>query len=203
MSQAPLKGKTSLPGYSLSKPATWEILPPFPGSAREGAILLRSFDNRLYLFGGYLNGNPVLSTWEYSLKFGWVEKTVVPSWLGKPSAVAFGESHLLLFGATDHHGVLAYHTITDTWVEMGLWPDAPDGDPAVILKGNRIYTLSGAEARMIQVSPLKTKYGWIDHSVVILYLLGMVAVGVYFNSQKRTPRTISRGAERYLGGRPA
>lgn len=171
----------------------WEILPMFPGSAREGSILLRSFDNRLYLFGGYHNGEPVHSTLEYSVKLGWVEKTAVPSWTGKPSAVAFGESHLVLFGADDHHGVLAYHTITDTWVEMGQWMDAPQGDPVAVLKGTNIYTLSGSEARVIQVSPLKTKYGWIDHGVVILYLLSMVAVGLYFNRRKKDTKDYFQG----------
>ena len=176
--------------------SSWQVLPSFPGSAREAAILLRSYNNRLYLFGGYHEGAPVLSTLEYSLKLGWVEKQTVPVWSGKPSAVAFGESHLLVFGATDHDAILAYHTITNTWIEMGNWENAPAGEPVVTLKGDQIYVVAGADARKIQVNPLKTKYGWVDHSVVILYLLGMVAVGVYFTNKGKDTKDYFQGGKK-------
>ena len=179
-----------------SDDAEWELLDPFPGEAREGSILLRSFNGNMYLFGGYNNGTPVLSTYENSLKFGWVEKTPVPSWVGHPSAIAFGESHLLLFGASDNNTILAYHSITDTWIGMGEWVDAPAGDPVVTLKGDQIYTVSGADARKIQVNPLKTKYGWIDHTVVIFYLLGMVAVGFYFKNKEKDTKDYFQGGKK-------
>lgn len=176
--------------------ASWEMLPIYPGEGRVGAILLRSFNNRLYLIGGYDDGKPVLDTLEYSTKLGWVEKLPVPSWKGAPSGIAFGESHLLLFGATDHDAVMAYHTITNTWIEMGVWENAPKGTPVVTLKGDQIYVVAGADARMIKVYPLKTKYGWVDHAVVILYLLGMVAVGIYFTNKGKDTKDYFQGGKK-------
>jgi solute:Na+ symporter, SSS family len=176
--------------------ASWETLPAFPGSPREGAVLLRSFNNQIYLVGGYHEGAPVLQTLEYSLKFGWLEKKPIPSWIASPSAIAFGESHLLVFGATDHHAILAYHTITDTWVEMGIWENAPGNELVVTLKGPEIYIVGAADARKIKVYPLKTKYGWVDHGVVLLYLLGMVGVGIYFTNKGKDTKDYFQGGKK-------
>ncbi len=176
--------------------ASWEEMPSFPGDAREGAVLLRSFDNRLYLVGGFNDGTPVLSTLEYSIKYEWVEREPIPEWMGSPTGVAFGESHLLVFGATDQDAILAYHAITDTWIEMGIWENAPQGAPVVTLKDDQIFVIAGADARMIQVNPLKTKYGWIDHGVVLLYLLGMVGVGVYFTNKEKDTKDYFQGGRK-------
>ena len=182
---------------SLGVPeATWQNLPDFPGQAREGATLLRSFDNRLYLIGGTHSGQPVLGTLEYSIKDGWVEKAPILDWVGQPSAVAFGESHLLVFGATDHDAILAYHTITNRWIEVTQWENAPKGEPIVTTSGDQVWVIAGADARKILVSPLKTKYGWIDHSVVILYLVAMVGIGVYFTNKEKDTADYFQGGKK-------
>ena len=173
----------------------WEKLDLFPGNPRQGALFLKSFDSRYYLIGGMSDSQANLQTLEYSGKDNWVPKNDIPSWKEFASGVSFGESHIMVFGATDDSGILAYHTITNRWIEMGQWEDAPQGEVMVTIRGDDIFAVAGADGREIQVSPLKTKYGWIDHTVVVFYLLGMVAIGLYFSNKEKDTK------DYFLGGK--
>lgn len=173
----------------------WETLDSFPGNPRIGALLLKSFDSRIYLIGGTCSGEPVLQTLEYSRLDHWVEKESIPSWKDTSSGISFGESHIMVFGATDDNGILAFHTITNRWIEMGTWENAPTSPVLVAITGDDILAVAGADGRKIQVSPLKTKYSWVDHSVVVLYLLGMLGIGFYFSNKEKDTK------DYFLGGK--
>jgi solute:Na+ symporter, SSS family len=174
----------------------WEKLDAFPGKPRQGALFLKSFDSRYYLIGGMSDSQANPQTLEYSSKDNWVSKNDIPFWKANASGVSFGESHVMVFGATDDSAILAFHTITNRWMEIGQWADAPDGEVLVTIKGDDILAVAGADGRKIQVSPLKTKYGWIDHTVVVFYLMGMVGIGFYFSNKEKDTKDYFQGGNK-------
>lgn len=140
------------------------------------------------------------------------------------TAVAYGPAHVIVPGyATgqvlkkqlesgtpmkefDHPGfpklAYAYHTITDSWAEFGALPANQVTTPAVRW-GNDLFLVSG-EIRprvrtrnvwRIRVLENKQEFGWLNMTVVVLYLLAMVGVGVFFSFRNRSTDDYFRGGK--------
>lgn len=98
---------------------------------------------------------------------------------------------------------LAYHTITDTWIEAGATPSNQVTTPAVKW-GNDIIVISGEVRPRVRTSsawsitPVKrTKaFGVVNFSVLGLYLLSMVGIGVFFASRNKNTNDFFRGGQR-------
>ncbi|QQL44276.1 sodium:solute symporter family transporter [Sulfuriroseicoccus oceanibius] len=103
----------------------------------------------------------------------------------------------------DHPGfprkVLAYHTITNTWAEQSEIPaemKAPVTAP-VVIAGNDFLVPSGEWSPKLRTSnvlagtitPPIPDFGWINWSVVAIYLLGMVGVGYWFMKREAASST--------------
>jgi SSS family solute:Na+ symporter len=114
--------------------------------------------------------------------------------------------------------ILAYHTITDTWTAMGSFPKDlgpdPEGRPndgdwppvttPVVIAGDTFIIPSG-EVRpgvrtpkvwMATLSKERESFGWLNFSVLFLYLGGMIAVGVYYNRRQHNADDYFRGGKR-------
>ncbi len=96
----------------------------------------------------------------------------------------------------------AYHTITDTWTEFGAIPVNSVTTPAVSWE-DEIFLVSG-EIRprvrtnrvwRIEVVPQAADFGPINMAVVVVYLLGMVGVGVFFTYRNKTTDDYFRGGK--------
>jgi hypothetical protein len=102
--------------------AGWTVLPVWPGAARVAPTLVFAFES-LHLVGGEADGLPVHDAFAYPLLRGWRPMAPPPAWGPDTAAAPVGESHILAFGATVEDGVeariLAYHDLTDRWVEFG------------------------------------------------------------------------------------
>lgn len=133
------------------------------------------------------------------------------------TAVPSGQSHILVFSGS--HGresgtplaerhpfprdVLAYHTITDTWTHIGKMPigvvtttAVTWNDSVVIPSGEIRPGVRTPAVQAMQVVGDSVSFGWLNYSVLIAYLFGMLAVGVFFSFRMRSTDDFFRGGQR-------
>jgi len=149
---------------------------------------------------------------------------------GPSPALPSGYSHLLLLGGAsrdfvdsqhaarpdtngagvEHPGfpkrVLAYHTITNTWMEAGTMPadtHAPVTVPTVLWKGR--YVVPSGEVKPGIRSPQvlvaeavaqKRSFGIVNWIIVIVYLGTMVLIGCRFSKRNNSTDDYFRGGQR-------
>jgi SSS family transporter len=205
----------------------WQELEPWPGPGRilaTAGVQAGAF----YLFGGAdievdASGKPVRRYLFDGYRFmpgkGWQTIAALPHpVVAAPSpAPAVGQSHLLLLSGDDgtklgfsppaeHPGfpptILAYHTITDTWVELGRTP-APHVTTAtarwqgrwVIPSGEVRPGVRSPEVWSFQPQPRRTAFGLLNYLTLATYLAGVVGIGVYCSRFNRTTDDFFRGGQ--------
>ncbi|MDR1010940.1 MAG: sodium/solute symporter [Opitutaceae bacterium] len=186
--------------------AGWETLEPCPGGARflatAGAV-----GETFYIFGGARpDGSQakrvwLTDAWSYHPEFGWKQLADLPHPVVAPPSPAMpvGQTHLFLLGGDDgaqigitdpgkHMGfpraMLAYHTITNTWTNMGDVPFSlvtttlvPWDGGFVVTGGERMPGIRSTEVWQATVIVTKAAFGWINYAALVAYLLGMVGIG--------------------------
>jgi SSS family transporter len=150
----------------------------------------------------------------------WRRRTNAPHSIMAGGGATIGQSHIFLLSGADgslisraeelrnqHPGfprrTLAYHTITDTWVEAGPSPANQVTTPPVRW-GNRVILASGEikpRIRTPQVWAIEAvsrtrSFGAINILVLILYLAGMLFLGVYFAGRNKDTNDYFRGGQR-------
>lgn len=163
--------------------------------------------------------------WVYQPGGQWTHLAKMPrAAVAAPSpAPAMGFSHLLVIGGDDgtlttfqprseHPGftreILAYDTITNTWttsVPLGRDFHSPVTTP-VVEWSNGIILPTGEirpavrSPQVLRADPLpsKTSFGVINWVIVLLYLAGMIGVGVFFMKREAASSTEAyfRGGQR-------
>lgn len=156
--------------------------------------------------------------WEFNpTQQRWRARSAVPRCVMAGTAVAVGQSHIfVLGGATEelffkvdelqdsHPGFikqsLAYHTITDTWSEAGVTP-ANHVTTTAVAWGKDIIIPTGEirprvrSPQVFRVTPIEPQpsFGLLNYSVLVVYLLSMVAVGIYFAKRNKNTNDYFRG----------
>jgi SSS family transporter len=160
--------------------------------------------------------------WRYHPSTGWEEITKMPrAAVAAPSpAPASGASHFLVIGGDDgsqvglqppssHPGfsrsILAYDTLTRTWANHGEIPTTwsatvtvptlawhgeliiPSGEIRPATRTPKVLAMTSAAAR--------SNFGWLNWTMVIIYLGGMIAVGIWFMRREQSGTT-----DRYFRG---
>jgi len=152
----------------------------------------------------------------------WRRRADPPTPLMAGTAAAFGQSHLIVLAADDgelmrkiasdpdvakrHPGfprrAWAYHTITDTWTAAGETPACPVTTPAVAFDGGIVLASGEVRPRVrtnevwrVTARPDGKTFGRLDYAVLAAYLLGMVAVGVYFMNKMKDTDDFFRGGQ--------
>jgi SSS family transporter len=206
--------------------AVWESLPAWPGPARFGAALVVQSDGErkcLYLFGGKSGDAYLDDAYRYcpdaeESDKAWTELARMPRPVLAAPAAAWGQSHVMIFSGSDGHDVdrwrelagryqfptdiLAYHTITDTWIVAGHLPYGVACTSAVPWRGG-VVAPSGEirpGVRTPQVSmgrpkPFRSRFGLLDYAAIGGYLATLVLVGLYFTRREKTCEDF------FLGGR--
>ncbi len=99
--------------------------------------------------------------------------------------------------------VLAYHTITQTWTEVEDYPfPGPAGAPMV--KWGEGFVVINGEIKPGVRSPklyygtieYEPTFGWINWSVIAIYLFIMLYVGYYFMKREDDTNTFFKGGQR-------
>jgi len=124
-------------------------------------------------------------------------------------AFTASQTHLILLGGVDgslldvdpaqHPGfpsrILAYNPITDRWSQPGTFPSADSRVTAPFVSdGNRGIIVSGESRpgirspRVMEISFQKSarQFGWINWSVLVAYLAGLVGIGFFFASREKS-----------------
>jgi SSS family transporter len=155
----------------------------------------------------------------------WRRRTDVPRCVMAGTALPIGQSHLYVLAGADeklfhqsdaikdaHPGfpkeAFAYHTITNTWINAGATPANQVTTTAVRWGGDAIkdpIVLASGEVRprvrtplIWQIRPAQhaQRFGWADFSVLGLYLLGMILIGIFFSFRNKNSDDFFRGGRR-------
>ncbi len=149
----------------------------------------------------------------------WRQRADVPQCVMAGPAGAIGQSHIFVLGGDtgrlapqteelklDHPGfpkkTFAFHTITNTWIETGAPPSNQVTTPAVRW-GDAIVVASGEIKPRVRtpkiwaIEPIghKPAFGAVNFSVLTIYLLSMVGVGVYFARKNKNTDDYFRGGQ--------
>ena len=191
----------------------WQRLEPWPGPARFGAVLVTQSNGQrdcLYLFSGKSGDEYLTDGYRFDAKVNaWSATASMPRAAMAAPAAAVGQTHVVLFSGSDGHDVdrlpelkddyhfvrdiLAYHTITDTWITAGQLPLGVVGTAAVAFDNG--YVLPGGEigpgrrtatVQQVKLHPTQRHFGGLDLGVLVVYLLSLVAVGIYFARGEQT-----------------
>lgn len=232
----------------------WKELSACPGNLiSEGASLVFQHNGREdagYLIGGRSETDNCFfissEIWEYLPGHNSWQKKIDMTDHGQPyplmyaSAIAYGASHILVFGGDDgkeflkrekldheittcydrhlkdslicelkkafigHPGfsekIYAFHTITGTWTRLECQDTRFPVATKAIQFNNRIIIPSGEIApgrRTNAVYEITEKdevsFGWLNYSVIVLYLLGMMGVGFYCSKKAQSTDQFFKG----------
>ncbi len=212
----------------LKLPQRWEKLPSWPGPPRFGPVLQVQNNGEvpcLYVFGGksdteYLTDGYVLDPRPGG---GWKRAAAMPRAALLAPALAYGPSHILVFSGSDGHDpdgirqmkaaddyrfipeILAYHTITDTWVPVGELPGGLVGAQARLYQGE-IWIAGGETAPSVRTPAVvtglpdrvtsKSVFGWPDYTILLLYLLVLAGISWFFSQRNQTANDYLLGGQR-------
>lgn len=206
----------------------WRAVPPLPGAGRILPVVVAQAGALHVFSGASLEAAPdgtarrtyLADAWAYRPAGGWARLANAPRPVVAAPAVSWGQSHIFVIGGDDgalashtatlregHPGfgrdVLAYHTVTDTWVRMGEVPTGlvtttavREGAAAVLLVGGE--DRPGHRSRAVLRGTLRVAartFGLIDYMVLAAYLLPLVWIGKRFSAQGTTRE------DYFLGGR--
>lgn len=158
--------------------------------------------------------------WEYApATKTWRKRTSAPRCVMAGTAIGNGQSHIFVLGGADgslffqanqlkddHPGfpkqAMTYHTITDTWTDAGPVPSNQVTTTAFRCNGAIIVPSGEIRPRVrspkiwrVESAPTPRKFGMLNYLVLFGYLLGIVAVGVYFSRRNRNTDDYFRGGK--------
>lgn len=174
---------------------------------------------RLFAFCQTGSGQPRLLTWAWhpageGVAEGWRKKNSVRlnQFAGDfrlTLAAAHGQANVVAFFArppgcvgdtclAPKHGALIYNTIVDRWRTLDA--AKPGGDMKPISSDRGVpaglsVSNSGAQIWDFALPSSSTKFGLIDLSVIGLYLVGVLILGLYFARKNETPDDFFRGGQ--------
>ncbi|MBN2210126.1 MAG: sodium/solute symporter [Sedimentisphaerales bacterium] len=126
------------------------------------------------------------------------EVAVLPGDSPAVSICPVGDSHLLCL--TDEGSLLAYHTITDTWVKYSRLDFLKNAvllgninEPPLLIHRNEQLHITGIDSWV--TTPNARHIIWPDYLVLFLYLFLLVGIGFYFSRREKTTENY------FLGGR--
>jgi SSS family solute:Na+ symporter len=159
--------------------------------------------------------------WEFTPTSGvWRARKDAPQCVMAGIGVDYGQSHIFVLGGDDgslygkadelrdtHPGFtkksFAFHTITNTWVEMGETPQnhvttipVKWGKDIIIATGEVRPRFRTAKVWKIRPVVARRDFGVINYTVLITYLLAMVGVGVYFAFANKSTDDYFRGGKK-------
>ncbi len=113
----------------------------------------------------------------------------------------------LLASSLNHQGfsrkVLAYHTITDTWIEIGEAGFALPAVTTACLMADKIVFPSGEIRPGVRTGDVfevslreDINFGWVNYTVIVIYLLGMMCLGFYFYRRSKNTDHFFKGGGR-------
>jgi solute:Na+ symporter, SSS family len=175
----------------------WQSLEPCPGPARTRPAMA-VLQGQIYVFGGEdgLDGAALRDAHRHAPGRTWTSLAEASVDLTGRWAAPCGQSHLLLLGGAEPAAdMLAYHAITDTWVVLGHLPKAVSGT-GVSAVDKEFALVDGATLLQGKAVVTPTKYGWLDHGVVVVYAVAMLMIGGVLARRERGTGDYFRAGQR-------
>jgi len=196
--------------------SNWQQLQTFPGLERYGATLTiqnNGYNPCLYLFSGrrendYLKDAYLYNPEEKNLSRRWEQIAKMPRASFRGTGVPIGKSHIVIFNGLDNNistlnddiqhtdNIIAYHTITNTWVPLGHTPQgvvnshiAPFADGYVLASDE--ISLGVQTAKVYHGEPKSIVKGYfhpLDYTFLIVYLVILMGMGFYFSKRETTTK---------------
>lgn len=99
--------------------------------------------------------------------------------------------------------LLIYHTLTDTWVTEGNFPELALAGAVVVPYKGKWLVVNGESQPGIRSTGVyavemgtKTEFGWINWAVLVIYLLAMLGLGYYFMRRASSSEDFFKGGGR-------
>ncbi len=100
--------------------------------------------------------------------------------------------------------VMAYHTITDTWVSMGEYTDRAQVVTRAVRWQDQIVIPAGETSPGVRTSKVlagtfhtkETDFGWVNYATLCGYLLVIVAIGLFFSKKNNSTNDFFLGGNR-------
>ena len=116
--------------------------------------------------------------------------------LSEMFAAPCGQGHVVFVSKSGQSDdILAYHTITNQWVLLGKLPHTVDHAGIVFTDVTFDIIGSDASVNVKAINP-PTKYGWVDHAVVAVFIVGMLLIGAYLSKREKSSADYFRGGNR-------
>ena len=187
--------KRSGSAVTAAEAGGWQAQPVWPADGR--LVALQGQKGGLYAVLGDVAGDAL---WRWTVDNGWQAAPAPGGHILPGSLRALGQAHLLMLvrDATGT-GLRTFHTITSAWATL----DAPAGAAApapldIAARGNGLaWTSADGGVHFAEVQGGKHLLGWLDWSVIVVYLIGMIGIGVYFYLKDQT----ASESEFFVGGR--
>lgn len=171
---------------------SWQAQPAWPGAGR--LVALQGQKGGLYAVIGDATGDAL---WRWTADRGWQQAPAPGGHILPGSLRALGQAHLLmLVREAGDISLRTFHTITSAWATL----DAAEAPPPVQIaaRGNGLaWTGADGGVHYAEVQGGKHLLGWLDWSVIVIYLAGMIGIGVYFYLKDQT----ASESEFFVGGR--
>jgi SSS family transporter len=182
-------------------------------------------DDCIYIFSGRRyneNGQYKFleDVWEYNIsKNNWRKRANLPRCVMAGTGIQVKDSHIFILGGADgslvseadslkedHPGfpkeALVYHTITNTWTSGGKTPINQVttrafywNDKIVIPSGEIKPRIRTPKIMEITLNQAKPGFGFINSLTLIIYLSGMILIGVYFVNKNKDTNDYFRGGQ--------
>ncbi len=208
----------------------WQTLPAWPSPSRAFNLTVHQhngFEDCVYILSGRRQDGPnatdtqfLTDVWEYSPAMNrWRRRADVPRCVMAGTGIGSGQSHILVLGGADgslffqsdelkdeHPGfprqALAYHTITDTWIQAGSVPSnqvttvATEWKGAIVIPSGEVRPrVRSPQVWSIRPVVSQHSFGLVNYIVLFAYLLSMVGIGVFFTKRNRNTDDYFRGGK--------
>lgn len=192
--------------------AAWTAMPVWPGAAAPRALAVQT-RSLFVVVADPQGGADRLLRW--SAEHGWRQSGAVPGQVLAGSGRALGQAHVLfpvVAPGAAQATPMTYQTITQAWAPLpGASVPAgtqqagtpPAGAPLIAAwPDGLLWTQASADGRRTsfntaQVQANKLLLHWLDWLVIVVYLAGMIGIGLYFYLREKRNST----ANFFVGGR--
>lgn len=173
----------------------WLTGPAPPGNVR-GSPVLAAQDGALFLFEGASLGQQAgfqgrRQARRYTAGSGWNAIADPPSPALSSAALPVGPAHLTVrTAAGSGTGISAYHSVTDTWVDLGVLPERLTSESAATWGDSLVFAghdtaVASPRGRILsaRIQPPSSGFSIIDYITLIAYFGVLVMMGLYFARQ--------------------
>ncbi|MFK3650150.1 sodium:solute symporter [Lysobacter enzymogenes] len=181
--------------------AAWTAAPAWtaPGTPR---TLLWQTKSLFLVLADPAGGADTLQRWTPG-DTAWRDAGRVPGYVASGAGRATGQAHLLIPVQPSAHAparLQTYQTITGAWAELPGAELPPDAMASAVWPDGLMWARAdGARTQFAtaQIQSNKLRLHWLDWVVIVVYLAGMIGIGLYFYLREKRGSTDSF----FVGGR--